>query len=323
MDLHLEITDFLRRRADGALILRAFKRDIRALTRHYPAHCFPLGQKDEDSYDDLAHEVFTTCAVREKGRFPFQRHTPFCHFSRSRSADLEIRRLVFFNRISVARELLREVRRHNLVRDPREAWQTELFQDLAERLPRVALPAPGRDRWWLGAASPDTHLALVERQLARWAGARHAEGIEPDPDEALLLVLQLRSPLSRSQLSRVLSAVLNPHARWAPPPEPFTPALETRLLVREAVMGAWAGLDDEERDFLIAVVSGLSGREAAARFPHLRTDKQVSQAIRRCNARFIEPVAAQIQRDCAVSMTPRQLADLIYQVLIPMLESEP
>lgn len=306
----------------GAPLLAEVQRQVRGVCRPYPDAYFSLGRKDDVSLTDLSHRVFTVCARVDKGRFPFLGRPPFRAFAEERLDGRAVRYHSFYARLSVTRELLRDEYARNLTRDPvlrakaaRYAEVVEALQAVGEPLPR---PEGGPPRWAPKAEGGGPRLLRGPAALrARLAAAC------PAPVGALAaLALTEGGPASAAQILALIDEVQPPDAVLDAPAGDEGLDLPARLTVRAAVRGAWAGLSDEDRALLAAIVSGEDYDSLVRRDPRFGHKSAVTRALKRCGDRFVGQVLEALGLPAQESASPpKAVVEAVMEVLEELVPS--
>ena len=309
------IRNFVVREVDAAPLLAEFRRGVASATRSYPDAWFSLGRKTPEAVDDLSHRVFTVCARVSKGRYPFMGRVPFLAYVEEHMDGSTIRYHSFYAKLSITREILREDYASNLVRNPVLRWRAQLYDKVGAVLREHAEPVgASKPPMWrprgpgLSRVRP---LDVVEEDL-RVASTQ-------DVSTLVLRALRQTGPISQSRLTALIGEVVR-----APAEDPVESVHEeldpaTTLVVRQAVVAAWAALDLESRALLVAVARGEAYDSLLARFPAFRHKVALTRAVQRCNETFLSRVAAALGQDTSVALPPQQLAEAILDVLVEIL----
>ncbi len=282
-------------RSDGRELLDHFLRHVARVASPYPGAYFPLGRKDDDAVDELAHRVFTSGARTPKGRFPFLGRTPLGAFVAERFDGRSIRYHSFYARLSITREMLRDEYARNVVRDPVLRQRAEVWAAIGACL----------------EAAPEERRGEMPRAWLLGALAR-----EPDADLPRLAAraVELAGALPRAELTDVVLEVLGPPPVDTPPAD-ADPDPAMQGAVRAAVRAAWLALDADGRALLRGLAGGLSYAEIIVANPQFKHKVAVTRAVERCTQGFVARVVAAVG-GTADGAAPAELAERIFEVLV-------
>ena len=303
----------------------AFLREVESATRRLPDCWFELGRRSPESVESLAHRVLVRCERRAMGRYPFSGRTLFISTVEEDWADAPVRYHAFRARLSVTREVLRSDRAFNLARDPVARAADERYRALSAALRRVGEPVPVPANTIPQFQSPNARLR-VTRDPASVVARMKAEAAQPSLDLVVSRFLhEVGQPMTVAQVVSHLSPLFGPAPSAAPDiddlPEPSVGAGDplTRRAVREAVIGAWAALEADERALLRGVAEGDEADALMARVPSLNSRVAVTRAITRINRRFLGAVVEAIGGEASPDAAPRALLELVLEVLLAVL----
>lgn len=303
------------------LLLDALVRHTGHMTRTYPDAWFAGGQKNDDAVSDLAHRTYTHCARTEKGRFPFSGRTPFQCFVEEQHDARAVRYHSVYAKLSIARELMRADYSRNLTRDPVLKWRADLYREVRALVSEHADELPqgrGLPPRWAPRASGLRRLVSVDE-----AKARLRTDPEADRKSLVLQALNLCGPLTASDLTRLLEAVLGAPAVDEPSTGPAeTPAVE-RLALRQAVVSAWEELPQTDQSLLLAVVRGDPYADILESLPHLKNKVAVSRAVSRCGRHFLAHVGTVMGQDNLTLPAGRRPMDLLEPLFAVLIEAVP
>lgn len=316
-----DVVSFVQGRSTGAGLLATFGRHVATLCRPYPAAYFALGRKCDESVDDLARRVFTTCARVPKGRFPFSGRTPFVAFVAEAFEGRAIRYHSFYAKLSIAREILRADYAHNLASDPQLAWRADLYADIGDALRAGAnrVAGPGRTTRWQGGGPSLVRSDAAVTDLLRKKGTREIAVLVAE-------ALRVGGPRTQAQLATLLEDVLGvpPSASEAVRSEPqFNADLDVVRAVRDAVRSAWEELAADEQALLRALADGLSYGEICERHPRFAHKVAVNRSVDKLSAQFVQQVLARAGGERREGTSSRELMELILDVLseLPTVEA--
>lgn len=315
------VADWVQRGAQGLALRQEVGRHVASLSRPYPDAYFELGQKTPEAIDGLADRVFTVCSRVPKGRYPFSGREPFRACVDERMSGRDIRYHCFYARLSVAREMLRDDYAVNVRRDPVLRWRAELFAEVGEALAAVATPTGGRTGrtavWHLGGGGPSlVRSADVVVERLRRSEAR-------DVPALVTLALRLGGPSTQGRITNLLAEVLSPPSVQEALVEARDADPDLRLAVRAAVAEGWAGLSDEDRLLLVAIARGDSYDALIAAHPRFKHRVAITRAVERINRGFFGRLAPAFGLDVMPDVPPKELLDLILDVLMELGSLQP
>lgn len=297
----------------GPALRAALGRATRHASRRLPDAWFELGSRTPEALDGLTNRLFTTCDRVEKGRFPFRGRRPFRAFVDDAMPDAAVNLHLFYARLSILRELMRDDYARNIRRDPELRRRDRTYRELGELLPQVAR-ADG-DRWDLPA--PLLRRALPPEEVVRVLRTEPQRALGPLALRALEL---LGRPARQSELAHLLADVDVDDAATQVH-EPGSDDPDARA-VRDAVLAAWNELDATSRALLAALIRDEDYDAISERVPGLATRPQVSRAMRRIADTFVRRVASALDQAAEHHSTPRALLEHVLDVLLPMLPAD-
>lgn len=302
---------FLRTLDDGKVLLEDFHRHVHSASRAYPDAYFALGRRTPDAVVDLAHRVFATCSRVKKGRFPFMGREPFAAYVEEAFDGRTIRYHSFYAKLSITREILRADYEHNLSSHPMLRWRANLYRDVGLALRRVAVaPTAGTPvRWSIPARGPVSRVPPEHLS----AGLRALRST--DLDTLIRDALVRAGPLTQAQLTWILEEVL-PVPDQEEEPDVVPSSMTDNIAVRQAVLGAWHGLDDEARELLGMLAEGLQYEEIIQRDPRFKHKVAVNRAVARCTQAFVAAIAVAMGSEGTNAEVPAKVAEAIIEVLI-------
>lgn len=301
-------------------LLDRVHQNVHRVSRSYPDAWFVLGRKDAEAVTDLGHRVFTTCAMVQKGRFPFNGRPPFRAFVDEQFEGRTIRYHAFYAKLSVTRELMRDDYSRNLVRDPVLRWRADLYRQIGRVLQEQCTSERVGDsqppQWRLPGDRP-TLVRSPERVIERLRG----EPARPIP-ELVRRALELTGPISQSRLTGIIEAVVGaPGGEVELPGVQPTPDHGLVIAVRGAVIEAWNELGPDEQDLLVSVARGDSYDELIARCPRFAHKVAVTRAITRVGQGFVARVLEAVSggQSDGPGARPLELVERVLEVLLEVL----